>query len=194
MALDLLTEAPIVSLAEDTKPARLLSRHYDLTRMAELQKHAWSFAIFRAELDEVDTASMPVGDNEIYSHGYELPSDALRVLSLTDTGETSGAEIPWKLEGSLILTNYESPRLVRYIGNLVDPDDWNPLFTEALAAAIARKIALPITGKPQFVQAAKLAYDEAIESARRMNLIESGSIDRPMTWAEERGDTFDRFA
>ncbi|CAH2395901.1 hypothetical protein [Mesorhizobium escarrei] len=41
MALGVLDEAPIDSLDQDVKPARLLNLHFDLTREAELTKHAW---------------------------------------------------------------------------------------------------------------------------------------------------------
>lgn len=190
MALDLLVEAPVGSLEDDTKAARLLNRHFETTRQSELKKHAWAFSIMRASLDAIPTGSMPVGTNEVYRYGYEAPEDSLRVLPLTDTGEAHGVSIPWKLEGGLILTNYEGPRLVRYIGNLTDPDDWDSLFVEALAARLAMKIALPLTQKPSFVQAARNAYEEAIADARRVNLIESGSVTRALSWGEARGDAY----
>jgi hypothetical protein len=186
MALDILVEAPITSIDEDTKPARLLKRHFETTRQAELTKHAWSFAIFREELTAIDSGSMP--DGETYTYGYELPADALRVLPLTDTGEAHGVSIPWKLEGTLLLTNYEGPRLVRYIANLTDPDDWDALFVEALAARLAMKIALALTGKPTMLQAAERAYRDTIGTAKQTNAIQTGSIARSLSWHEERGD------
>lgn len=188
MALDILVEAPIAGLDDNERPARLMLRHYETTRQAELTKHAWSFAIFRAELDAVDADALPVGDNDVYGYGYEVPEDALRILPLTDTGEAHGISIPWKREGGLILSNYEGPRLIRYIGNLTDPDDWDALFVEALAARLAMKVAMPLTGKAQLFQAAKLAYDEAIADAKRINAIESGSVAVAQSWAAARGD------
>jgi hypothetical protein len=188
-ALGLVTEAPIQSLEDDTKAARLLNLHYDTTRESELKKHAWSFAILRSSLTAVDAAAMPVGENQVYTYGYEVPPDALRILPLTDTGEAHGVSIPWKMEGGLILTNYAGPRLIRYIGNLVDPADWDSLFVEALTARLAMKIAMPLTQKASFVQSAQTAYNEALQSARRINLIESGSNARSVLWSEARGDT-----
>jgi hypothetical protein len=187
MALGILVEAPINSLDDNNKAARLLSLHYETTRQSELMKNPWSFAIFRIELDaEVDA---PTGD--VYGYGYSVPDDALRVLPLTDTGEAEGARIPFKQEGGLILTNYSGPRLVRYIANLTDPADWDPLFVEAFAARLAMKIAMPLTNKPTVLQGAQLVYNEAISEARRVNSIVSSSAPASRSWAQERGDWSD---
>ena len=186
MALGILVEAPILSLDDDTKAARLLNLHYETTRQSELTKHAWAFSIFRVELDALASADAPIGTT--YSYGYEVPEDALRILPLTDSGEAHGVSIPWKLEGGLILSNYSSPRLIRYIGNMTDPGDWNALFVEALAARLAMKIAMPLTQKTSILQGAKVVYDEAISEARRINAIESGSVAASVSWAEARGD------
>lgn len=184
MALGILVEAPIDSLDDDNKAARLLNLHYETTRQSELMKQAWEFAIFRVDLDAEPDA--PTSDE--YSYGYAVPEDALRVLPLTDNGEASGVRVPFKQEGGLILTNYSGPRLIRYIGNLTDPSDWNPLFVEAFAARLAMKIAMPLTNKPSVLQGAQLTYNEAISEARRINAIVSSSIAGSRSWAQERGD------
>jgi hypothetical protein len=187
MALGILVEAPINSLEEDNKAARLLNLHFETTRQSELMKQSWAFAIFRVELDPEDDA--PTGNE--YNYAYTVPDDALRVLPLTDTGEASGLRVPFKQEGGLILTNYSGPRLVRYIANLTDPADWDALFIEAFAARLAMKIAMPLTNKPSVLQGAQLVYNEAISEARRVNSIVSSSISAARSWAEERGDTTD---
>lgn len=187
MALGILVEAPINSLDDNTKAARLLNLHYETTRQSELMKNAWSFAIFRTQLSADPDA--PTGDT--YGYGYAVPEDALRVLPLTDTGEAEGARIPFKQEGGLILTNYSGPRLVRYIGNLTDPADWDPLFVEALAARLAMKIAMPLTNKPSVLQGAQVVYNEAISEARRINSIVASSVHAAQSWSSARGDWSD---
>jgi hypothetical protein len=184
MALGILVEAPIDSLDDNTKAARLLNLHYETTRQAELIKHPWVFAIFRVELEADDEA--PTSDE--YRYAYAVPDDALRVLPLTDNGEASGLRLPFKQEASLILTNYSGPRIVRYIGNMTDPADWDPLFIEAFAARLAMKVAMPLTNKPSVLQGAQLVYNEAISEARRVNSIMASSISASRSWSEERGD------
>jgi len=184
MALGILVEAPILSLDDNNKAARLLNLHYETTRQSELIKHPWVFAIFRVDL--AADGSTPTSDE--YGYGYTVPDDALRVLPLTDNGEASGIRIPFKQEGLLILTNYSGPRIIRYIGNMTDPADWDPLFVEAFAARLAMKVAMPLTNKPSVLQGAQLVYNEAISEARRVNSIVASSIAGSRSWAEERGD------
>lgn len=186
MALGILVEAPLDSLDDDTVAARLLNLHFETTRQAELVKHAWVCAIFRKEASSLAISDMPVGTT--YSYAYEVPDDALRVLPLTDTGEYGGRQIAWRQEGGLLLANAASPRLLRYIGNLIDPGDWSPLLVEAISARLAMKVAMPLTGKASLLQGAKVAYDEAIAEARRINAIESGSVQGSQPWSEARGD------
>lgn len=187
MALGILVEAPIDSLDDDNKAARLLNLHFETTRQSELIKNPWAFAIFRVSLTSLDAEDAPTSD--VYPYAFEEPEDALRVLPLTENGEVGGVPISWKQEGGLILTDYASPHLIRYIGNLTDPADWNVLFVEALAARLAMKIAMPLTNKPTVLQGAKVVYDEAIAEARRVNAIILGSGAVSQSWANARGDT-----
>jgi hypothetical protein len=187
MALGILVEAPIGSLDDDVKAARLLNLHYETTRQSELIKNPWVFAIFRSELDAETDA--PTSDQ--YGYAYAVPDDALRVLPLTDDGEAGGTRIPFKQEANLILTDYAGPRLVRYIGNVVDPAEFDPLFVEAFAARLAMKIAMPLTNKPSVLQGAQIVYNEAISEARRVNSIVASSVSASRSWAQERGDWTD---
>lgn len=184
MALAVLDEAPIDSLDQDSKAARLLNLHYDLTREAELAKHPWVFAILSASVEGNDTGT---GDGTL-KYVYDVPPDALRVLPLTYDGEPTGIPISWRQEAGLIYTDQESPRIIRYIANLTDPNDWSPLFTEVLVAALAVKIAHALTHKAGMIDVARAAYERAMAEARRANAFEiSGKLYR-QSWAAARGD------
>lgn len=185
MALAVLDEAPITSLDDDNKAARLCNLHYDLTREAELQKHAWNFAIVSAELTGTDLET----DAGTLNWSYDVPTDCLRVLPLTHDGEPQGLPISWRRQGSVILTDQESPRTIRYIGNLTDPDDWDALFTEVVVAALAVKLAIPLTHKTGMLQLAQQAYDRALDAARQAHAFEEGSQLYRQSWAVARGDT-----
>lgn len=184
MALDILTEGAIDSLDEDTKAARILSRHWDTVVEAELKSNAWVFAIVSAEIEGTD-----LGTGE-WSLGwqYELPSDALRPLPLTYDGQPNGIPIDWWQEGGFVYSNQSSPRTIRYIANVIDPAEWDALFTKAVVAALAVACAHGLTGKASFIQLAQGMYEKAIAEARRTNAIErSGRLMRE-SWAMERGD------
>lgn len=184
MALGVLDEAPIVNISDDNTAARLCNRHYDQTRKAELQKHAWVFAITSDELTGTD---LDTGDGTL-NWSFAVPAAALRILPLTYDGEPQGIPISWRREGSVILTDQESPRIVRYITDVTNPDNFNALFTEVLVAALAVKIALPLTHKTGMLQIAQQAYDRALDAARTANAFQMGSQLYTQGWSTARGD------
>jgi hypothetical protein len=184
MALALLDEAPIDSLDQDIKAARLINLHYDLTREAELSKYAWVFAILSASVDGSDTGS---GDCTL-AWAYELPPDCLRPLPLTDNGEPDGVPISWRQEAGLVYSNMSSPRIIRYIANLTDPNDWDALFTDVLVAALAVKIAHPLTHKAGMIDVARSAYQTALDAAYAAQAIQRQGRLTTTTWAQQRGD------
>ncbi len=81
-----------------------------------------------------------------------------------------------------------SIRIIRYIANVVDPNDWTALFTEVYVGALAMKITYPLTQKISMVDRAKVAYDEAVENAMLANALERGGQAPDNTWEVARGD------
>jgi hypothetical protein len=184
MALAVLDEAPIDSLDQDVKAARLLNLHFDLTCEAELTKYAWVFAILSASVAGTDTGSGSCTLN----WAYELPADCLSPLPLTDNGEPGGVPISWRQEAGLIYSNMSSPRIIRYVANLTDPNDWDALFTEVVVAALAIKIAHPLTHKSGMIDIARGAYDRALDAAFNAHAIQRGGKLSTTSWAQARGD------
>lgn len=181
-ALALLTEASIDSLDDDDRAARLLNTHFDTAREAELMKRDWVFAILSADIEPAETGASP------YGYAYELPADCLRTLPLTWNGDPDADEIDARREGDTLLTTCGGIRRIRYIGNLVDPGDWDALFTQVLAAALAMKVAHALTGKAAMIDVARQAYAEAIRDAVRVNAIQKRGRETRGTWAQARGD------
>ena len=184
MALAVLDEASITTLDDDNMAARLINRHFDLTIEAELSKHVWAFAIFSAEVIGTDLAT---GEGTL-NYVYEIPADALRVLPLTYDGQPQGIPISWRQEAGLIYSDQPSPRIIRYVANLTDPNDWSAVFTEVVVAALAVKVALPLTHKSGMVQIAREAYQVALSQARRVNAFELSSAYYDAGWSSWRGD------
>ncbi|TPM89861.1 hypothetical protein [Mesorhizobium sp. B2-1-3A] len=184
MALATLDEAPIDSLDQDIKAARLLNLHYDLTREAELTKYAWVFAILRASVVGSDTGS---GDCTL-NWAYELPADCLRPLPLTYDGEPNGVPISWRQEADIIYSDQTSPRVIRYVANLTDPNDWDALFTDVLVAALAVKVAHPLTHKAGMIDVARAAYDRAVDAAVNAQAIQRAGRLNLSAWSTQRGD------
>jgi len=184
MALAVLDEAPIDSLDQDVKAARLLNLHFDLTREAELAKHAWVFAILSAQVPGSATGSGDCGLNYV----YELPADCIRPLPPTRSGEPDDVPISWRQEAGLIYSDQPGPLTIRYLANLTDPNDWDALFTEVLVAALAIKIAHPLTHKSGMIDIARAAYDRALDAAFSANAVQRGGRLYTGAWATARGD------
>jgi len=184
MALAVLDEAPIDSLDQDVKAARLLNLHFDLTREAELTKCGWVFAILRASVAGADTGS---GDCTL-NFAYELPADCLRPLPLTHNGEPDGMPISWRQEAGVIYSDQPGPLTIRYVANLTDPNDWDALFTEVLVAALAIKVAHPLTHKSGMIDIARSAYDRALDAAFSAQAIQRGGRLYTASWSTQRGD------
>lgn len=185
MALAVLDEAPIDSLDQDVKAARLLNLHFDLTREAELARHAWVFAILRATLAGADTGS---GYGTL-NHAYELPVDCLRPLPPTHNGEPDGVPLSWRQEAGLIYSDQPGPLVLRYIANLTDPNDWDALFSEVVVAALAVKLAHPLTHKAGMIDIARSAYDRGLDAAFTANAIQRGGRLQTSAWTSRRGDS-----
>ncbi len=183
MALAVLDEAPIAQPDRDVKAARLLNLHFDLTCEAELTKYAWVFAILRANVVGSDT-----GSECGLTFAYELPADCLRPLPLTDNGEPDGVPISWRQEAGLIYSDQSGPLTLRYVANLTDPNDWDALFTEVLVAALAIKVAHPLTHKSGMIDIARSAYDRALDAALNANAIQRGGRLYTASWSSQRGD------
>lgn len=185
MALAVLDEAPIDSLDQDVKAARLLNLHFDLTREAELTKYAWVFAILRATVTGADSG----GGDCTLNFAYELPADCLRPLPPTHNGEPDGVPISWRQEAGLIYSDLRGPLTIRYLANLTDPNDWDALFTEVLVAALAVKVAHPLTHKSGMIDIARSAYDRALDAALNANAIQRGGRFNAASWSAWRGDS-----
>ena len=63
--------------------------------------------------------------------------------------------ISWEQRDGHLYSDQSAPRSIRYIAALEDPDDWDAPFTEVLVAALAIKLALPLTHKTGMLQLAQ---------------------------------------
>lgn len=184
MALGVLDEAPIANIDDDNTAARLCKLHFEQTRKAELAKHDWAFAIATDSVTGTDTLS---GDGTL-NWSYDIPTGALRILPLTYDGEADGIPISWRQVGAVILSDQDSPRKISYIEDKTDPTAWSPLFTEVFVAALAIKIALPLTHKSGMIDVAKAAYQTALQEALLANAMRGSGTLYTGSWASWRGD------
>ena len=183
-ALRRLGDDPITALTDDTERARLCNAFYVPSRDLILRSHPWNFAITRATLAQLS-------DTPAYEYGYQyaLPTDpyCLRILDF-HTGSYSSNEVDmdWKVEGREILTD-EATVYIKYIGRVTDPNEYDTLLIETVAARLASDTGYAITGSTTLTNAMWQLYEAKIVEARHADASE-GKPDEIIanTWLNAR--------
>lgn len=171
-ALQLLGAKRIVSLTEDSRNGRAVSAAYEPVKLAELRKHPWSFAVKRVQLAEDTTA--PLFDR---TTAYSLPSDFIRLLNPDPIANFN--DLDWQIEGRKIITNDTGPLNLRYIYNVNDPNEMDPLFREAFSAALALNLVEEITQSNTKKSDMVAIYDRYVTEAKRINAIGRVALQPP---------------
>jgi len=193
-ALSILGEARIISLADNNKGARAMNARFTILRDAELEAHAWRFAVKRTTLAaSVDVP--PWG----YTKIYDRPTDDLRPLRVGDTPinaltvgvqyEASGyvSDGLYEIVEGRIQTNLSAPLNYEYIARVTDTGLFSALFVEALAARLAADAAEEITQSNTKQQAAVNQYKKALSEARRVNALHTPPTRRGLSrWMQAR--------
>lgn len=164
-ALQLLGATRITSLLQDSVNARACSTAYESIRDAELRAHRWNFAIARASL-----AADSVAPTWGRANSYQLPADFLKLIPLYPEDEFQTKD--WVIEGQKIVTDDGAPLYIRYIKKVTDPAIMDPIFREAVSAAMAMALCEELTQSNTKIQNVSQFYKERIALARKSNGIE----------------------
>jgi hypothetical protein len=174
MALTLLGESRILSLADNSKPAREAAAMYDIARDSLLGGYNWSFAKTRAQLP----ASTDIPAFE-FDYIFPLPSDCLRLTFIgdyyvgADMSDYRGAPSDiYTIEGRNILTSLDAPLNVKYIRRVTDTTLFAPNFVSTFASRLAVMLAEPLTQSDSKRMRAEDAYKKELSIAIRANAIE----------------------
>jgi len=129
-ALGLLSEAPILSLLDESVRANHCNNFFAITRDALLEDHPWNFASGRVQLVAVSTPT-PIF---AYSYTFQLPTDYLKVQ------EVSPSYIEYAIEADRLLAD-ASKVAIAYTRRLTDYSKYSPLFILALQYKMAALMA-----------------------------------------------------
>lgn len=175
-ALTKLGSFRILSLDDDSKPARAIKSCFDDLRDDELRSYGWQFALKRVQL--VASATAP---DHGWTYQYPLPADFLALDMVNDQFPAVSLDdyitndvIEYSHEANVIMTDFPSPLKVRYIARITDPNQWDPNFREVLACRIAAEVAEELTQSGPKRQQAWDEYKRALVRA-----ITSNSFERP---------------
>jgi hypothetical protein len=128
----------IASLTEGSTAGDLCNEMYGRIRDRLLRRHIWNFNKKRVKLAQLSTA--PVFGQ---TYAYQLPSDWLRNIAIYPDSAGLNPTHGYVVEGRTILTDHESIYLV-YGATVTDPNDFDDMFREALAYALAVELAVPL--------------------------------------------------
>ncbi len=155
LALDKVGQTPIMSLTDGNKAAKLCNRNWPLARDKTLRAHPWNFATKRVVL-----APESVAPAWGYSSRFPKPADMLRLLEVLDHSTDE-----YRVEGNAILAN-DSVLYVLYVARIEDPNAYDSLFVDAVAAALAIELCEPLTQSTGKIQTLSQMYDAAILAAK----------------------------
>lgn len=162
LALGELRTASIIDIAEDSTEARECARYYPICLRILLERHDWSFANRRAALAELADNDRAVE----WAHAYVLPSGCATPLRLvTADGGTSD----FIVEHRTLYTQLGNA-VLEYAASDVTDGEMSGAFIDALAYALAARLAVPIRDsreiKGQLLQQAEIAFQRAVAEDR----------------------------
>ena len=149
LALSRIGEKPIMSMDDNSAPARACLLWYEATRDEVLRAHRWNFAKKSATLSAL---SDPPAFG--WTIQYQLPVDCLRVWQLNGYEDWEEPR-PWEIEGRLLMTNEEVAE-IKYVYRNVSEQEYDALFVMAFSAKLAANIAPSICGPVTSIGGAQL--------------------------------------
>lgn len=141
-----------------------MASNYPHWKRVELTKRRWVFAL-------VDDYTLTVSEtltNVAQPYKYALPTDCLRPVRTKCT--------EWKQRGRFLFSAYSTGLKISYIRN-ADESEFDPLFNDVLAAAIALGSYEFVTQSTSKGQMAAQLYKDAVDIAGQANAFTIGSED-----------------
>ena len=161
-ALNNIGASTINSLTEDSVAARIVNQRYVFVRDAVFRSHPWNCLVRRASLAQNSTA--PTWG---YTYAYNLPTDpyCLRVLRLEKL------DLDYKVEGRTIVSD-ELTMKIKFIARVTDPNEYDTLLVESIAARLAADICYGITNSNALVANMVALYESKLKEARFVDATE----------------------
>ena len=171
-----LGEDTIASLGDETKQARLCNQRWPGVRDAVLRAHPWNCCMRQAEL--AASAETPAWK---WACQYLLPADFLRIIALSSA---TGQDIrDWEVQGRTVLCDESAPIYLSYVRRETDPQQYDALLAESLAARMSAVLAYPLTGSTSLAEALWQGYQAKVTEARGVDAREgSTGVVRATSW------------
>ena len=161
-AMNMIGASNIIARDEDSKAARVSNQRYDSIRDAVLRAHPWNCAVTRRSL--APDSESPAFD---WDYQFTLPADpyCLRVLRL------DYLDIEFRVEGRKIVSNESSINLI-YISRVTDPNEYDTLLQESIAARLAADVSFTLSQSTSLTQNMFNLYESKLKEARFVDATE----------------------
>ena len=155
-ALNMIGANNIISRGEDSKSARVTNQRFDAVRDAVFRAHPWNCLVTRVTLAADSTAP-----TFTWANAFTLPTDpyCLRVLRL------DYLDIDFRVEGRKIVCDESTVNLM-YLGRVTDPNEWDTLLHETIAARLAADISFALVQSTSLTQGMFALYEQKLSEAR----------------------------
>lgn len=165
-ALNQIGASNIISLTEDSKAARVCNQRYEFVRDAVFRAHPWNCLITRTSL--APDATAPAFE---FTKQFTLPTSpyCLRVLALDDP------DILYRIEGRKLLCNESTINMI-YVARVTDPNQYDLLLLETIAASLAADIAYNLVGSSSLGSNMYTLYQQKLTEARYVDATEDNAV------------------
>lgn len=169
LALGHIGKDDITSIDEASAEAKACKKFYQITLDVALQAYPWRWA-----KKTISLAQLTNGKENKWLYAYQRPDDCLKVIRVVDESLAdympSGDGIiqgghAYEIEGQTIYCDL-SPAYLVYTQKVSDPAVFPPAFVDAMGAALAARIAMPITRDPKFRNDAITLARQAMAAAQ----------------------------
>ena len=162
-ALTKVSNNRIASLTEGSTAGDLCNEMYERIRDRLLRRHIWNFNKKRVKLAQL--ASAPVFG---WTYAYQLPSDWVRNIHIYPDEAGLSPTHYYETEGRMILADHENIYLV-YGARITDPNEFDGMFREALAYALAVELAVPLAKSATLRDRMDQAFKEYVMEAQTID-------------------------
>jgi len=160
----------IVSMTDNTLAANTCNSMFDIIAERAMMQGAWTSTVRRVNLALL-TTTPAFG----YTYAFQLPVDP-KCLKVLDVDEDTPNFTEYVVEGDQLLCNYNTLK-IRYIARLTDPEDFDPMLTEAVETLLASYLALVLSGNKDVAKELKQEFRAIVERNLAMNH-QQGSVKR----------------
>lgn len=193
----------VASLDENSTEARLARAVWPQAVRSALAAHEWKFATVTEPLA---AAGAPPAQSA-WAYQYALPADCVQPLAVVNPAaaqpgpfgsfsSTFTDRVPWERSVGRDDTGQRVPvvltsqphAVLRYVALVESPAAWDPGFAAAFSWRLAAELAMPLTGKPDLMQAMLMGFQGAVREATVANVQNGqGTVSHVPEWIAARG-------